>query len=306
MTETIKLEEKIEEKLEDEETFYSNLSKCKTEDKIATELVVAVMTVCGSLGSPIDLLEIFDYYMDINVDESNESSICETFELSYVPNSKKSKGDKNKAFYNCLNITFYYRDLDSIESKIAAKVFPNGSIQLPGCKTIDTVHRAPEILFNFIEDIAKECRIKKPTAQVIKNPKTFKLKNVRIVMINSNFSFEKGILQERLKTTINNFKFEGKEKPGYIWRMASFQPEKYSGANIRYMTKRCRDETANSFLQGKKIPIKLDGQVSIFIFRSGKGTITGAKNTKDLLETYLAITDLVRKNKNYLFYTPKQ
>ncbi len=66
--------------LETEETFYNNLSKCKTEDKIATELVVAVMTVCGSLGSPIDLLEIFDYYMEVG---------CESLDLSYVPNSKK-------------------------------------------------------------------------------------------------------------------------------------------------------------------------------------------------------------------------
>lgn len=279
--------------LETEKNFYSNLSKCKTNDEIASELVVAVMTVCGSLGSSIDLLEIFDYYMDVG---------CESFELSYVPNSKKSKGEKNKAFYNCLNVTFYYKDIDSIESKIAAKVFPNGSIQLPGCKTIDAVHRGPEILFNFINDISRECKEKKPDVDVIKNFSLFKLKDVRIVMINSNFSFEKGILQERLKTVINNLKFEGKEKNGHIWRMASFQPEKYSGTNIRYMTKRCRDNTTSFFLEGKKIPIKLDGQVSIFIFRSGKGTITGAKNTKDLLEAYNAIVDLVRENKIHLFY----
>jgi TATA-box binding protein (TBP) (component of TFIID and TFIIIB) len=283
--------------LETENTFYNNLSKCKTDDKIASELVVAVMTVCGSLGSPIDLLEIFDYYMDVG---------CESFELSYVPNSKKSKGDKNKAFYNCLNVTFYYKDVDSIESKIATKVFPNGSIQLPGCKTIDTVHRAPEILFNFIRDIAEECKEKKPEVQVIKNPGIFALKDVRIVMINSNFSFEKGILQERLKTVINNFKFEGKDKPEYVWRMASFQPEKYSGCNIRYMTDLCRKRTAQMYLESKKIPLKLDGQVSIFIFRSGKGTITGAKNTKDLLEAYNVITNLVRKNKKLLFYNPVQ
>lgn len=284
--------------LETEETFYNNLSKCNTEDNIATELVVAVMTVCGSLGSPIDLLEIFDYYMDIG---------CESFELNYVPNSKKSKGNKNKnkAFYNCLTVKFYYKDIDSIESKISAKVFPNGSIQIPGCKTIDAVYKAPEILYNFINDIARECKEKNSNIEIIKNPSDFILNNVRIVLINSNFSFEKGILQERLKTVINNFKFEGKEKTGHVWRMASFQPEKYSGLNARYMTKRCRDSTTDFFLENKKIPIKLDGQVSVFIFRSGKGTITGAKNTKDLLETYKVITDLVRENKNHVFYTPR-
>jgi len=282
--------------LETERTFYSNLGKCKTDDGIASNLVVAVMTVCGSLGSPIDLLQIFDHYMDVG---------CESFDLSYVPNSKKTKDDKNKAFYNCLNVTFYYKDVNSVESKIAAKVFPNGSIQLPGCKTIDSVHKAPEILFNFIRDIAKECREKNPDALIIKSPESFILKNVRIVMINSNFSFEKGIVQERLKTIINDFKFEGKEQPDYVWRMASYQPERYSGINARYMTKYCRDSISDLFLDNKKIPKKLSGQVSVFVFRSGKGTITGAKNTKDLLETYQVITELVRKNKERLFFTPR-
>lgn len=124
-------------------------------------------------------------------------------------------------------------------------------------------------------------------------------------MINSNFSFEKGIVQERLKTIINDFKFEGKEQPDYVWRMASYQPERYSGINARYMTKYCRDSISDLFLDNKKIPKKLSGQVSVFVFRSGKGTITGAKNTKDLLETYQVITELVRKNKERLFFTPR-
>ena len=281
--------------LESEETYYTNLSQCKTDDKIASPLIVAVMTICGSVGSSIDLLEIFDYYME----EGSES-----FELSYVPNSKKSKdGKKNKAFYNCLNVVFHYKDIDGIENKIASKIFPNGSIQLPGCRTIDAVHKSPEILFNFIKDISMKCQNRKPDIPIIRNPEKFYLQNVRIVMINSNFIFEKGILQERLKNIINNSKFEGKEEPVKIWRMASFQPEKYSGVNARYLTTHCRKENENIFLESKKIPMKLEGQVSVFIFRSGKGTITGAKNTKDLLETYKAITDLVRIHKKHLFYT---
>ena len=282
--------------LEKEDTYYSNLNKCETHDKLASPLIVAVMTVCGSVGSGIDLLEIFDYYIEEG---------CGLFELSYVPNSKKSKdGKKNKAFYNCLNVTFHYKDVDGIESKIASKIFPNGSIQLPGCRTIDSVHKTPEILFNFIRDIALKVQKKKPSCIIIRNPDEFMLRNVRIVMINSNFIFEKGILQERLKTIINTLKFEGDDNNLKIWRMASFQPEKYSGVNARYMTGRCRKEYANHYIEGKKIPMKLDGQVSVFVFRSGKGTITGAKTTADLLETYRAITELVRTNKKHLLYTP--
>lgn len=282
--------------LESEESYNTNLSLCKTDDNIASELIVAVMTVCGSLGSPIDLLEVFDYYMEEG---------CGLFELSYVPNSKKTRdGKKNKAFYNCLNVIFYYKDVDSIESKIASKIFPNGSIQIPGCRTIDAVHKTPEIIFNFIKVISRKIILKKSNAIVIKNPEDFRLKNVRIVMINSNFIFEKGILQERLKNLINSNKFEGTSDPNKIWRIAIFQSEKYSGVNARYMTNRIRKELANSYHEGKKIPMKLDGQVSIFVFRSGKGTITGAKTTADLLETYRAITNLVRENKHNLLYVP--
>ncbi len=279
--------------LEPDDVFHRNIKCCKTEDNIATDLIIAVMTVCATLGSPINLLDIFDYYM--------EEKGYESFELSYVPNSTRSQGIKNKAFYNCLSVSFYYKDINSIESRIVAKVFPNGSIQFPGCKTMDAVHKVPEILYNFISSIAKECKEKNPNREIIKNIETFKLRDVRIVMINSNFTFEKGIKQDNLKTIINNFKFEGTEKQDHKWRIASFQPEKYSGINARYMTKRCREQTTSLFLEGTKIPLKLDGQVSVFIFRSGKGTITGAKNTKDLLETYQAITELVRKNKDSVF-----
>jgi TATA-box binding protein (TBP) (component of TFIID and TFIIIB) len=278
--------------METPEVFYSNLEKCTTKDNFASKLIISVITICGSLGSPIDLLNIFDYYME----EGSDS-----FELSYVPNSKKTKTEKNKAFYNCLNVTFYYKDINSIESKIAAKVFPNGSIQLPGCRTIDAVNQTPVILFNFIKNIAKKI---KNRAQIIKNPELFCLNNVRIVMINSNFSFEKGILQERLKDIINDRKFDGSSEsdPKLVWRLASFQPEKYSGINIRYLTKKCRDTNTDL----KTVPIKkIDGQISILIFRSGKVTITGAKNSIDLLASYNSIVDIVREFKDYVFYTPR-
>lgn len=274
--------------LEPRYTFRYNLSKCRTTDNIATGLKVAVMTICGSLSSPINLLEILDYYMEIG---------CDTFDLSYVPNTKKSN-NKNKAFYNCLTATFYYLDKDGVESKIAAKVFPNGSIQLPGCRTIEAVYNAPRILFNFIKFVNKECM-----GRVVKNPDTFKLRNVRIVMINSNFSFSHGIFQERFKDIINMHKFDGNIKnTENVWRIASFQPEKYSGINIRYMTKYCRMSASDTFLREKKLPSKLAGQVSIFIFRSGKATITGAKKTSELFEAYKAIVGIARKNFYKVFH----
>jgi hypothetical protein len=112
-------------------------------------------------------------------------------------------------------------------------------------------------------------------------------------MINSNFSFSKGILQERLKNAINKKRFDNNENQ---WRIATFAPEKYSGVNIRFLTKRL----VQSLLNNTDTLSSKDGQVSIFVFKSGKSTITGAKKVEDLLEAYKAITDFVR-NRDELF-----
>lgn len=274
--------------LESKKEFLKNVSKCNTKDNVASELVIAVMTVCGKLGSGVNLLDIFDYYMKGN---------CENFELSYVPNSKKTpNGTKNKAFYNCLGVTFYMTDSNGIENKIAAKVFPNGSIQVPGCRTIDAVYKAPKIIYEFIKDISEKI------PNVIKEPDNFNLKDVRIVMINSNFSFHKHINQELVKNLVNENKFEGKMIKDRMWRIATFQPEKYAGVNIKYWTKKARTKYQKYFLEYRPLPKQVDGQISILIFKSGKGTITGAKNTKDLLEAYNAITNFFRNNNDEIFY----
>ena len=55
------------------------------------------------------------------------------------------------------------------------------------------------------------------------------------------------------------------------------------------------------FLKKEKIPSKLDGQISIFVFKSGKGTITGSKNTEELLESYMAIVNVLRTYQDELF-----
>ncbi len=324
------------------EEYDRNISECVTDDNIASDLIVAVMTVCGNLGSSVGLLKIFDLYMEGSTDAN--------FELNYVPNSKKSKdGKKNKAFYNCLSALFYFKDSAGIESKIAAKVFPNGSIQLAGCRTIEAVYKAPEVLFNFISgfkkyDIPVKIRYEKELSEtleirsqffgkcekyqkellkhanenitshfIIRDLDNFDLTNIRISMINSNFVFQHkidnkikqvGIIQDHLKDLINNNKFEGKEVPNRKWRIATYQPEKYAGVNIKYWTEKARNKYASYFAEGKKLPKKIDGQISIFVFRSGKGTITAAKNSKDLLEAYRAICNLVRGNTDNIFHNP--
>jgi len=130
---------------------------------------------------------------------------------------------------------------------------------------------------------------------VISDLENFFVSNVRIVMINSNFSFGSNISQERLKNIMNNDKYST-ENPENVWRIASFQPEKYTGLNSKYLTSDFRHSNTLT-----ELPKKIDEQVSILVFRSGKVTITGAKNTTDLLEAYKTITNLVRTNKDSVY-----
>ncbi len=265
--------------MESEEIFNKNILACHTDDDVATKIVIASMTVCANLGTSIDLLKIFDYYC------SNKLNF---FELNYVPNSKHSTV---KAFYNCLTVTFYINKI-----KISAKVFPNGSIQIPGCVNYDIIHKSSHMIHKFISVMAERCE-----GTVINDLNNFSVQNIRIVNIISNFTFNYPIIQERLKNIINQNRFEGIINDTNVWRIASFQPEKYSGINIKYFTLKLRKQYSEKFLKKEKIPSKLDGQISIFVFKSGKGTITGSKNTEELLEAYLAITNVLRINQDELF-----
>lgn len=273
--------------LESIKKFKENLKNCKTDDNISTDLIVAVITVCGSVGSKINIVKFFNFYLKNPAHFSN-------FKLSYAPNTKKNN-EKIKAFYNCLNVEYIYTDPNNIKSRIVAKIFPNGSLSIPGCRTIESVYNAPIILYDFINNINSLSSEDCPIEPIILETDKFILNNVRIVMINSNFTFYKKILQEKLKDALNDDKYNGIDDK-CVWRITNFQPEKYSGVNIRFLTIKCRGEIKERFLAKKKIPFKLDGQISIFIFRSGKGTITGAKNTEDLKEAYEAITKFIREN----------
>lgn len=267
------------------EEYTEILSKCKTDDNIATHLIVAVMTICGTLNSPIDLAILSSKHID-------------GFQMIYQPNKKAKDLSVNhlianipkikNSFYNCLTVLYNYVDSSGNTNKISSKIFPNGSIHFTGCRNIETAHNAPVVLFNLIKEVPES----------IKEPDNFKLNNLRTVMINSNFNFKKGILQEKLKEKVNELKFDGTENPEKVWRIATFQPEKYPGVNIRFWSEKTREIHKDDY---NSLPFKINGQIGIFIFRSGKGTITGAKNIKDIKQAYDAITNLVRNNQNLLF-----
>ena len=272
--------------LPDIKEFNENVSEIKCKDDFASDLKISVFVVCASLNSLINLKVLLDMYHD-----DNDGS----FKLEYNSKSKKSKKPKKKgedSFYNSLKITTQIKG-----NNVSGKIFPNGNLQIAGCKSIEMCHRVPLLIKEFIYDYFP----------CIKTPSMYKLTNAKIGMINSQFKFGNDINQNILKDVINRNNWENGN-----WRFATYQPSKYPGINAKYWSdlavNNYKTWLANQLEEQKKAkekgleftmknyPKKVDGQVAVFIFRSGNTIITGAKTIGDIKNAYDCLVKLVRDN----------
>jgi TATA-box binding protein (TBP) (component of TFIID and TFIIIB) len=300
--------------------FNNVVKSIKTTDDIASDLKVSVLTIGAELGSLIDLSYLFKKFeknkhkKDSKNKERFDNGLpfkkyylvddltYNDFTLKYKPECRKSAkkevitrsngGRSNKKqkshFYNSLYISFGYKQ----SKNISVKVFPNGKIGITGNRNIEISHEIPVIIEKFIKKF-KKC---------IKEPKKFGLKNQRIDMINSNFKFKSPIKQNTLKNLVNEYKFNGKTGS---WRISTFQPGRYSGAKCKWWSEKAKDKYRKNIITGKKVPKKVNGQVSINIFRSGSVNIMGSKSSADLYGAYNTITTLVRNHQDEIFIKPK-
>jgi TATA-box binding protein (TBP) (component of TFIID and TFIIIB) len=273
--------------LPDIKEFNENVASIKCEDEFASNLRISVFVVCASLNSLIDLKVLLDLYH-----EDNDGS----FILKYNSKSKKSKKPKEKgeeSFYNSLQIITKIKG-----NNISGKIFPNGNLQIAGCKSIEMCHNVPLLIKEFIYDYLP----------CIKTPSMYKLTNAKIGMINSQFKFGTDIDQNKLKDVINQNNWENSGN----WRFATYQPSKYPGINAKYWSDSAvstyKTWLANQLEKQKEAkengveftmknyPRKVQGQVAVFIFRSGNTIITGAKTIEDVRNAYNSLVKLVRDN----------
>ena len=205
-----------------------------------------------------------------------------TIRIRYKPNCKKSKLKKKKgedAFYNCVNIEFI---VDS--SNISAKLFPNGKLQVAGCKNVSVCNRVPQIIFNFVNKYGNGAII---------NPELFSIKEFRIVMLKTSFKFNCGSLNlEVLKDKINqhNVRTEKGE-----WRNAVYEPGTFPGLNAKHWQSETKEKHIDKIKSGKNIGKKIEGQSTVIVFRQGNASITGAKTVNELSAAYHSIIDIVHK-----------
>jgi TATA-box binding protein (TBP) (component of TFIID and TFIIIB) len=231
---------------------------------VYTNISVSTMTVC------------FNFNNEINLKVLNES-FPKGVDVSYKPGSKKSKVPKKKgtdSFYNSFDIKLTILDRETgLFSNVSIFIFPNGKVKAAGAKNLNTINLLIEELIELIKFIPES----------VIDPDTLAAENIKIQMICSDFKIKP------IKDDPDGWCLKQEELKNILVKEHSLSAtfsalSRYPGINMKYPS------------------IIGDKMVSLLIFRSGSIIITGAKNTKDIYNSYKFITDVIIKNKDVLFY----
>ena len=246
----------------------------------ATKLKPSTITVCFDINTKINIKNVVKTFEKTYKNHDVFQSI------KYKSGTKKSKDKElNDAFYNQCSMVLCIEDDESkIEkqtSKINVFVFPNGSFRTVGCRTIKTCTIMINELFCFF----------KYNKDMVENPSQFSLKNIRISMINSDFKLSRKIKQKKLFNLLKEYTIEN----GGNIRNNTFNPDKYPGINVKFIKDTTKVNSSIKFTRkGRK---KIDGEVSILIFRSGSIIITGYKKPMEAKDAFDYICKLIIDNK---------
>jgi len=239
----------------------NNLKQNYNFSKLPNNLQISTLSACSNLNTNINLINI-DKYMKL--DEKNIVTIKYGENIRSL-NTKKRKPIK-KTFFNQLTIEIYSEFSQKI---INLKLFKNGSIQMCGCKATEdciiVLNKLIEKLKNIYVTIDNKIINEYP---FIDNLDDIKIKDFKIILINSNYKVNYLIKREELyKILISNN------------QTCRYEPCIHACVNIKYNLN------------------KNNKPVSIFVFQSGNIIITGAKTINDINQTYNFINDILEKNK---------
>jgi TATA-box binding protein (TBP) (component of TFIID and TFIIIB) len=216
---------------------------------------------------------IFNQFVDVDI---LYQKLPKSIEIIYKPNSKKSKIKKKKgtdSFYNSFEIKISIFD-EMVMSNVSIFIFENGKVKIAGAKTVNTIYSTIDEIIEMLKFVPDS----------VDDPETLVAENIRISMVCSYFKIKPikddsdgwCIKQEELKNILVN---------EYLVSATFSSLARYPGINCKY---------PSTIEPGKN--------VSILIFRSGSIIITGGKYSKDILNSYNFIVDVISKNSKKLFY----
>ena len=258
----------------------------------ATPYRVSTITCNGSIGSSVDLTELYSilplmkdsdafgfiYVMDRHGKESKG--------ISPRKKSTKSKNqEKERRFDNAISTYFKIQD----QYTPSVKIFKNGTIQMTGLKTIVDGEKLHRMVFETMLKVYPQF------PNVFEKEPVFQSNVFYIRLINSDFSVPYLIRRKDLHRLLISDAYQNS---------CSFQPEKYPGVKLQYFWNPvigtqngvCNCTQAKCFGKGNGNGHGQCKKVTISLFESGKILITGAVNFEQINDAYGYITKVLKDN----------
>lgn len=227
-----------------------------------------------------------DEIKDISSQVLNEKLRISTITLCFNLNSNLNMNKlslhylcKNKGkFYNAY--IFNWQTKYQYTKVVSVKIFPNGKIQVAGCKTLMScayiIRKCINKLVPFMEEL-----------------NTYNLNDIKIGMINSDFKLKNQINITKLCDLLN----ENLVDLNGNFQSVVYQPIKYPAINTKFITNdNILDYNNHVYKHG--IKKKYKNNLSILFFRSGSIIITGGNNISDYLYVYKYLLELFCNNFN--------
>ncbi len=247
---------------------------------------VSISTMCasGKLGTKL-FNDNIAKYLELNSDdiitvkESDEK--VRTLRTKIKKKTKKKKvaakktKPKEKSFYNQVTVEIRategeYTSLEK-EDIINVKLFKNGSIQMSGCKKMESINSVLNKLINKLRVVKAKIEGKKIVEkQFVEDPDKLGIYNFKIDMINSNYAVNMTINRERLYDILLDKKIR-----------CRYEPCIHACVTVKYIPPEDNTE---------------DKVISIFVFEKGSIIITGAKKKSHIISSFDYINKIIKEN----------
>jgi len=249
---------KVNPKVKPESYDISKMSNKMDIDNKPEDVTISTITMTCKMNTEF-LVENIGKYINLEHDRVVSVKYGNNIIRSLIPkkviNQKKKKQKKN--FYN--QVTLKVRTKK--DKDINIKLFINGSIQMTGCKSIESSYEALSKLFEELRiekgiiDMKNGKIVDVPFISKPENLKLDKIEDFNIAMINSNFKIGFHIDREKLYDLMTSDGID-----------CTYDPLNHAGVIVRYM--------------------HTEKPLSIFIFESGSIVITGVRNCQQIKEAY--------------------
>lgn len=254
-----------------------NQSNKKSSDinltNLPDNLKISTITITCKLNTLIDTQNV-GKYVDlmfggiVTVKHGPNNDIRTIVKVKEKKKSKKKIIKCKKNFYNQATLVIDIKD----KKRINVKLFKNGAIQMTGCKSME--HFDDALLIVCQELTKKKAIYNKLTKKIINKPfvtnpenvKVDKMYDLKIKMINSNYSVGFLINQKILQQILYKSNV-----------VSSYEPCIHACVNVKYNYKNT-------------------DVISIFVFEKGSIMITGAKSKDHIVEAYRFINGILYEN----------